>query len=236
MSEQQSWRLTDRERRTAFTAAASAFSVVLGPWGPLAVWCLEFVYDRRDLIFSPSGAPVSAYTAARSPIGLSTLAGGLGAARSTLAIDTSLTPSARGLGLRVGDPVSLAVTGHNYARSGSGLVVPARIGERVTLTVPNGSYSVTAFGSQRDNLFRLHDPYSTVAGDNISAQGYRQIGLPLVARSAPPLRPSTAFRPLTQPTSFRCDRCHQRFATAAIRDQHMHDWHPFITWVRDWFD
>jgi hypothetical protein len=286
MAEQQSWQLTARERRTAFTAAAAAFSTVLGPFGPLAVWCLEFVYDRRDLIFSPSGVPVSAYTAGRNAVGLTALTGGIGnplTARSTLDIDTSLTPSARRLGLRPGDPVSLAVTGHNYARSGSGLVVPARIGERVTLSVPSGSYSVAAFGSKQDNLFRLHDPYNTVAGDNVSAQGYRRIGLPLIARSAPLLLPQATPRPfpaavVRQPaaplaarkcpwcgqmlsapllvhmqlcskspggtattppraaglTPFRCDRCYQRFTTAAGRDQHLRDWHPFITWVRDW--
>lgn len=187
MATDQSWRLTDRERRQAFSAALAVFSTVLGPLGPLAVWGLEYIYDRRDLIFNVAGAPVSAYTADRSALNLTALSNNIAhsrATQSTLSIDTSLTDAARKLGLRNGDPVSLTVTGHRYIQSRSGMVVPTRIGDRVNITVPSGSYSIAAFGSRQDNLFSTHDPYTSVAGDNITAHGRRQLALPLTPRAA----------------------------------------------------
>lgn len=198
MADELSWQFTPRERRQVFSAAVAAFSTVLGPLGPLAVWGFEYIYDRRDLIFNSAGAPVSAYTADRSALNLTALSNNVVQPRltqSTLSIDTPLTDSARRSGLRSGDPVSVMVTGHRYVQSRSGLVVPTRIGERVNVTVPRGSYSVAAFGSRRESLFSAHDPYSTVAGDNITAQGRRQLTLSLTARSALASTPAPATRP-----------------------------------------
>lgn len=201
MADDLSWQLTDRERRKAFFAAAAALSTVLGPFGPLAVWGLEYLYDRRDLIFNSAGAPVRAYTADRSALNLTALSSAIvqpRLAQSTLSIGTSLTDSARKVGLRNGDPVSVTVTGHRYLQSRSGLVVPTRIGERVNVTVPSGGYSVAAFGSRREKLFSVHDPYGTVAGDNITAYGRRQLALPLTARPALASTPAPVAGPAWQ--------------------------------------
>jgi hypothetical protein len=214
MADELSWRLTDRERRQAFTAAVSVASVMLGPLGPLAVWGFDYLYDRRDLIFNTVGTPIRAYTADRSALSLAALSSSIVQPRlpgstlsrsvpsqSTLTIDTSLTDSARRLGLRNGDPVSVTVTGHRYVQSRSGLVVPTRIGEQVNITVPSGSYSIAAFGSRRASLFSAHDPYSTVAGDNVTAFGPKRLALPLTARAALPSTPASAAVPATSTNS-----------------------------------
>ena len=256
---EQSWGFTDRERRGMYVAAAAAMSTFLGPWGPLAVWAFEFVYDRRDLIFNAAGTPVRAYTADRSPLGLSTLAR---PGQSTLSIDTTLTASARRLGLRDGDPVSVSLTGHNYAQAPSGLVIPARLGRPLTVTVPSGDYAVAAFGSRRENLFSRHDPYQTIGGSNVSAQGVRRIALPLNARAMPVLAPAARLpigwcmycnQPLPanallhtmvcpskpgritgQLVRPRCEWCELRFTDERTRRAHMRDAHPVFTWWRDW--
>jgi len=74
------------------------------------------------------------------------------------------------------------VTGHNFVQARSGLVVPARIGEQTKIAVPNGNYSVTAFGGKRESLFATPDPYRVVAGNTTLLNGNRQLALYLVPR------------------------------------------------------
>jgi len=47
----ESWRLTERDRRGAWTAAAAVASTFFGPFAPAVMWGFDYVYDRRDLIF-----------------------------------------------------------------------------------------------------------------------------------------------------------------------------------------
>jgi len=137
-------RLTDRERRQAFSAVLAVFSTVLGPLGPLAVWGLEYLYDRRDLIFNVAGAPVSAYTADRSALNLTALPNNIvqpWVTQSTLSIDTSLTDSARRLGLRGGDPVSLLA---GLTKTVLEIVLEAEMSEHLDRCCSVTSVSVTA--------------------------------------------------------------------------------------------
>jgi len=190
-----SWKMTDRERkRTGAALAALLAGAVGGPLlAPFAALFFEYLYDRRDRIFNASGAPLQAYTVDRSALNLNTLSRRIAQPHSVLSIDTSLTGSARKLGLRDGDPVSVMVAGHQYVQSRSGIVVPARIGERINVTVPNGSYSVAALGSSREALFTTRDPYNAVAGNNISLQAAQWLALPLTARNL--LKPAPGTKP-----------------------------------------
>jgi len=221
------WQLTDQERRRAYAAAVAVASSFLGPFGPMVMWGFDYLYDRRDLIFSATGAPVQAIASDSSVLRLSTLSmpgGELTLSRSsgqphaTLSINTTLNNSARQLGIRNGDPVSVLVTGRSFVptrngldvakRSGwavparSGLVVPARIGEQTKVTVPKGNYSVTAFGGKRESLFTTPDPYKVVAGNTTLLDGNRQLALSLASRE--PLlkafpQPSSTGTILTRP-------------------------------------
>jgi hypothetical protein len=180
-----SWKMTDRERKRAGALLAATIAAAVGGplLAPFAALAFEYLYERRDRIFNASGAPLQAYTADRSALNLNTLSRRIAQPHSVLSIDTSLTGSARKLGLRDGDPVSVMVAGHQYVQSRSGIVVPARIGERINVTVPNGSYSVAALGSSREALFTARDPYNAVAGNNISLQAAQWLALPLTARN-----------------------------------------------------
>lgn len=178
-----SWQLTDQERRKAYTAAVAVASSFLGPFGPVVMWGFDYLYDRRDLIFNPAGAPVQAIASDGSALRLAALSQPAAGPRATLAINTTLSDSARRLGLRNGDPVSMLVTGHSFAGARSGLVVPARIGEQAKVTVPAGKYSVTAFGSRQASLFSAKDPYQVAAGNTALAGGSRPLALALAARA-----------------------------------------------------
>lgn len=196
MADADSWRLTDRDRRQSFTAMVAAMSSTLGALAPLAVWGFDYLYDRRDLIFTGVGVPARAYTSDGVKLALSALTG---QEQAGLAIDTTLTASARASGLREGDPVSLVVSGHNYVRARSGMVVPSRIGERVNITVPSGGYSVTAIGSRKDSLFSTPDPYDALAGKTLQVSGRGQVALSLTARAKPVFVPIRASGPRVLP-------------------------------------
>ena len=131
----------------AFAAVAASF---LGPIAPLVVLGAEYFYDRRDLLFTPTGTPVQAIAADRSVLPLSALHDRTAARHATLSINTRLTDSARRMGLRNGDPVGVLLTGSGLARTGSGLVVPTRVGEQVGIAAPNGDYAVTASAAHRN--------------------------------------------------------------------------------------
>jgi hypothetical protein len=178
-----SWQLTDYERRRAYAAAVAVASSFLGPFGPVVMWGFDYLYDRRDLIFNSGGAPVQAIASDGSGLRLAALSQPAARPQATLAINTTLGDSAQRLGLRNGDPVSMLVTGHTFVGARSGLVVPARIGEQAKVTVPAGTYSVTAFGSRQASLFSAKDPYQVAAGNTTLVAGSRQLALPLAARA-----------------------------------------------------
>jgi hypothetical protein len=179
-----SWRMTDQERRKAFSTVAAVASAFAGPLGPVAVWAAEYIYDRRDLLFDRLGEPLQAFQSNRFALNLSVLSQRIPLPHAaTLSIDTTLTTAAKKLGLRKGDPVSLVLTGDRYVQSRSGLVVPTRIGERVSITAPRGNYSLTAFGSRRDALFTTRDPYQTAAGDSVRLSGHDNVALRLNSRA-----------------------------------------------------
>ena len=176
------WQLTDQERRRALAAVVAVASSFLGPFGPMVMWGFDYLYDRRDLIFSTTGVPIRAIASDSSVLRLSALSLPSGPSHATLSINTTLNNSARRLGIRKGDPVSLLVTGHSYVQARSGLVVPARIGEQTKIIVPPGNYSVTAFGSKQESLFTTPDPYRVVDGDTTPLDGNRKLSLSLAPR------------------------------------------------------
>jgi hypothetical protein len=220
-----SWQLTERERRRALTATLAAAATFVGPLGPLMVWAFDYLYDRRDLIFNQVGTPVQAYGADRSAVGLNTLAG-YGTDRSaTLSIDTPAT----GSNLRLGDPVSMVLSEHSGGQLRNGLVVPTRVGERVSLSLPRGSYSLAAFGGRRETLFTTRDPYSALGGDNLVLDGQRQLYLPLSARTPTPsvtspllshqLAASRPFNPLGVLPRRTCPSCGSTLSANGICPQ-----------------
>lgn len=183
---QSSWQLTEQERRNAYSTAVAVASSFLGPFGPVISWGFDYLYDRRDLIFSPAGAPVQAIASDGSAVRLPLLSQAAARPQATLAISTTPGESARRLGLRTGDPVTMLVTGHSFAGARSGLVVPTRIGEQAKVSVPAGTYSVAAFGARQASLFSSKDPYQAAAGNTIVAGGSSQLALSLAARAALP--------------------------------------------------
>lgn len=194
-----SWQLTDQERRQAYDALVATAAGFFGPFAPLVSWGFDYLYNRRDLIFNLGGAPVQAIASDGSALRLAALSRPVARPQATLAISTTLGDSARRLGLRNGDPVSMLVSGHTYVGARSGLVVPARIGEQARVTVPAGSYSVTALGSRQASLFSAKDPYQAAAGNTTLVSGNRQLALSLAART--PLL-GTSLRAPVQGISF----------------------------------
>ena len=169
------WQLTDQDRRRALAAVLAVTTGFFGRPAPLVRWGFDYLYDRRDLIFATSGTPIQAMATDRSVLPLSALHGIMAPRHATLSINTRLTDSARRAGLRSGDPVGLLVAGGT-----AGLVVPTRIGERMKITVPSGTYSVTAFGSRLESLFTVPAPYRVAAGRTATLRGgSRALALPL---------------------------------------------------------
>lgn len=191
-----SWGLTDEERlrlRGAFVQSAAGF--FFGAAGPLVAWAGQCLYDRRDLIFNPSGAPARAFDATGRALNLSKIGRPLATRPGTLSLYTGLTGAVRQLGLREGDPVTLVLVGQPYLQSASGLVVPALVGDQVKLAVPLGQYTLTAFASRRDALFTEPDPFRAVAGRILNLGARQTLALPLTPR-----QPATTFRvPLAGP-------------------------------------
>jgi len=68
-----SWKLTEQERRRAFAAAVAVASSFVGPFAPFVMWGFDYLYDRRDLIFSRTGAPVQAIASDSSVLRLPAL-------------------------------------------------------------------------------------------------------------------------------------------------------------------
>ncbi|WP_214105502.1 hypothetical protein [Acrocarpospora catenulata] len=186
----QSWRPTATERDAWVRDALRAVTGLIAGPGGFALYLLgEYVYDRRHLLYQLGGEPYQALnTQGRSaPAGTGTFnamgfVAGAGYGR-TLSITPALTTSAQAMGMRAGDPVSVALAGQT---SGSGLVVPGRIGSTLHVTVPAETYSVAALGASRSGLFQQRDPVIGTAG---AQTGGGPVLLPLLGRAPHPATP-----------------------------------------------
>ncbi|GLX93539.1 hypothetical protein [Herbidospora sp. NBRC 101105] len=222
----QSWRPTAAERsawtRDAFRAAAG---LIVGPGGFFLYLAGEYFYDRRHLLFGTGGTPQRAMNPEGESIALRggfanldavPLLGGRGQGTQVLSITPSLTPSTRAMGLRDGDPVSLALSSRTVSSTRSGLIVPGRIGTTTRVTVPSDDYSVAALGTRASALFTSKDPVigtgtGTVIGSGVVVPGARQVNLPLAGRTPfpSPQRPDTLVAP-------RCPWCGERVTGSAF--------------------
>ncbi len=244
-----SWRLTEREKRGAWTTAFTVASTFFGGFAPAAMWGFEYLYDRRDLIFGTRGTPTQAVASDGSLVRLSALGWAGGQQSTPLTIVINLDNSALNLGLKKGDPVSVVVTGHSYVQSRSGLVVPARVGQPVTVAVPRGSYSVGAFGSKQGSLFTASDPYRAVGGSTTPIlSGSRQLAVPLTAREPlirPPVRAPLTLgnikaplgnRRLPAPSATTCAKCGQQIDASTTLLAHILtcQGRPASHWANPW--
>ncbi|ONI83294.1 hypothetical protein ALI22I_32675 [Saccharothrix sp. ALI-22-I] len=219
------WRPTSREWTEGTTMAVQLVStLVLGPWGPPVAFLAQYLFTRRALLFDSYGGPAQAVNASGQAVSLPALRAAPATRQGVLSLNASLTDSARRQGLRMGDPVGLVVTNHTPTASAGGipggrLVVPARIGERVDVTVPQGTYSLGAFAGQRAVLFSRPDPFTATTGHTAVLGGRRlELGLPLAARPATPpftrlITPVTATPPVMLGPAVRATRCHLCSAT-----------------------
>ncbi|MBE1484376.1 hypothetical protein [Plantactinospora soyae] len=207
-----SWDLTDEERRRGRSALVqSVTSLAFGVAGPPAAWLGQYLYDRRDLIFNRYGTPRRAFDAGGHALDLSRVGRPSATRPATLSLQTGLTNAVRQLGLREGDPVTLVLVGQLSVRSGSGLVVPALVGDQVELAIPMGTYSLTALASPRDTLFAEPDPFRAVTGRTVALGGHQTLALPLTARQpATWARSTTPSAPAALLTRCTCPECTRR--------------------------
>jgi hypothetical protein len=201
-----SWQFTQEERQKAVFAAVQTVAAFFGPVGPFLALGVEYVYDRRDLIFNSAGSPIQAFTTQGSAVQLGSLNRRLFPQQVPLQVNAELTAPARQLGLRSGDPVTLVVSDNTGVQARSGLVIPTRIGQPTNLIVPQGTYSVAALGSRRDALFSILDPFNVAGGTTISTAGRQSLQLPLTVRSNRNVTPvpwTTTLRPHQQERQLR---------------------------------
>ena len=159
---------------------AAAGLELLVPGATLLMQLAESAYKRRDLIFDKLGMPRQAYASGKS-LPLRSLTNPADA--NSLSINITITDAAQRLGLRHGDPVTVMVAGQSYVNDRSGLVVPARIGQPVAVSLPAGNYSLAGLGARRESLFTAPDPYSAMAGGAVQVAGPSWANLPLTARN-----------------------------------------------------
>ncbi|GAA1004162.1 hypothetical protein Aple_086150 [Acrocarpospora pleiomorpha] len=230
----QSWRPTAAERdtwtRDVFRAAAG---LIAGPGGFILYLAGEYLYDRRHLLFETGGAPLRAMNPEGESIALRggftsvnavPLLGGGSQGTRVLSVTPSLTASTRAMGLRDGDPVSVALSSRTVSSTRSGLIVPARIGTTTRITVPADDYSVAALGARTSALFTSKDPVigtgtgtvsglaeppfqrmrPTPGGLWLAPETARQVNVPLIGRT--PFPSPRQPNPLTAP---RCPWCGQ---------------------------
>ncbi|GAA0404543.1 hypothetical protein Acor_23920 [Acrocarpospora corrugata] len=220
----QSWRPTAVERSTwARDVFRAASGLLLGPGGFILYLAGEYVYDRRHLLFDAGGAPMRAMNPEGESIALRggftsldavPLLGGGGRGTQVLSITPSLTASTRAMGLRDGDPVSVALSSRTVSSTRSGLIVPGRIGATTRITVPRDEYSVAALGSLASALFTSKDPVIGAGTGQVVAAGpvlpgfsggalypaARPVSLPLIGRAPYSNR-------LATPLALRCPWC-----------------------------
>ncbi len=219
-------------------------TLVLGPWGPPVAFLAQYLFTRRELLFDSYGGPAQAVNASGQAVSLPALRATPTTRQGVLSLNASLTDSARRQGLRTGDPVGLVVTNHTPAAGGipgGRLVVPARIGERVDVTVPHGTYSLGAFAGQRAVLFARPDPFTAGTGHTAVLGGRRlELGLPLAARPAAlqlarPIAPVAATRPVVhRPAAVRVTHCHLCSATYSgyeAQQAHIRNAHSRECWA-----
>jgi hypothetical protein len=211
---------TSDEKWRLATAALEAFV----PGSTLFTQLVEYAYRRRDLIYDTLGIPRQAYSAGKV-LPLRSLATPGGA--NTLSINITITDAAQRLGLRQGDPVTVMVAGHDYVSHRSGLVVPARIGQPVDISLPAGDYSLAGLGARRETLLTAPDPYSTMGGGTVQVAGQRWLDLPLTARNTVP--PPLGHRQVGL-QRVRCRWCSATFVSSWARDAHFRREHG------DWWD
>ncbi|GAB3900649.1 hypothetical protein ACFQ1S_10055 [Kibdelosporangium lantanae] len=215
-----SWRWSDAERRSAVSVGIqSVAALVGGPWGLALAFGMEYLYNRRQLIFNSASTPERAYSARGEAVSLGALAQREAAPSVSLYLNPELTAPAQQLGLRSGDPVTLILSDTGATRTGTGLVVPTRVGEQINLVVPRSSYTVAAFGARRDSLFVTPDPFTTIGAATVTpTSGALQI--PLTARQTmytpayKPLR-NRALTPSTQTLACNCPICVPQYCTCA---------------------
>jgi hypothetical protein len=200
-----SWKLSAEERRRAVFTGIESVAVLLGPWASFAALGLEYLYNRRNLIFNNAGEPLQAFDGGGRALPLSSLAQRPAAPAVPLYLNPELTASARQLGLRSGDPVTLILSDSTTTRSRESLIVPTSVGQPVSLAVPRGTYSLAAFGARRDTLFATPDPFTTIDAHSFSVTGQSALALPLAARQT--LYTPTYQPPQTVPPTCNCDAC-----------------------------
>ncbi|GIH26704.1 hypothetical protein Aph01nite_50140 [Acrocarpospora phusangensis] len=234
----QSWRPTAMERSTwtrdAFRAAAG---LLAGPGGFILYLAGEYLYDRRHLLFDAGGAPFQAMNPEGEAVAVRDgypsvnavpLLGDRGRGTQVLSVTPSLTSSTRAMGLRDGDPVSLALSSRTVSSTRSGLIVPARIGTTTRITVPGDDYAVAALGTSAHALFGTKDPVTGTGTGVVAAggprfgelqrtpggfwvPGARQVNLPLVGRTPYPTRRLSAL------PAVRCPWCGQTVTGSAFQ-------------------
>ena len=158
----------------------------LGPTTPLIALGVDYLYDRRDLMFTTTGTPVQAIATDRSVLPLSALHDRTAPLQATLSINTRLTDSARRMGLRNGDPVGVLVTGSGLAYAKRARR-PDTDRREIRIAMPNGDYAVTALGSREKSLFTVAAPYQVAAGNTTTPRNRkRELALPLAATCITP--------------------------------------------------
>lgn len=236
-------------------------SMFFGPAGPVLVAAGEFVFRRRHLLFGTNGRPLRAVglmggpPPARTAAGLldaTATLGGLGTRKQVLSVVPELDSPARRSGLRNGDPVSLLLAGSTGTVQRNGLVVPARIGQRLDVTVPRGEYTIAGMGASRDTLFTTRDPIRAAGGLRLRAGTHPTASLALQARSAlaPPTSRVTPCRWCNRivsnlhlitheflycprrPRPYRCETCGEGFDTEGARRMHRYQEHIAPTQAR----
>ncbi|MFG2120680.1 C2H2-type zinc finger protein [Streptomyces sp. NPDC048710] len=235
----QSWRPDEEDSLKWVKGILDALSLLAGPVGPLLVAGGEYLYRRRHLIFGPNGQPLQAVSLTGDPppvtdgrsahLEAAATLGGPGVRQQVLSVVPQLDSPARRSGLRDGDPVSLLLAGRTGPAQSNGLVIPARIGQRLDVTVPSGEYAIAGMGSSRDTLFTARDPVRAAGGLWLPAGNHPTAPLALQARSA--LTPPTGklpecrycHRPVADPIGhpifcpsrslpYRCDICGKGFS------------------------
>jgi hypothetical protein len=250
------WRLTEKESKDGLIAAVQmASNFVVPGFGPLLVWGASIIFERRRELYNAVFKPFQAINLEgerQELTGIGQYVNGMPIAdllsprRQVISFRADLTKSAREAGLRWGDPVSVVIGNQNFTSTKGGLVVPARIGESVDVTVPQGDYSLAAFGSKRESLFVARNPYTAIGGSNVSQAKRQEVELPLrnwnlilVPKQSPQFcrwcgqsySSSVVAHVLICPQSpllRACDKCGQKFMGEQALKDHQATAHPIV--------
>ena len=206
------WLLTPDEKKQSILAVAQAIASFVGPVGPLIPLAVSYVYERRHILFNQDVTPVRAVNLEGRVLQLSG-SRQLNAARlltraipgrEVVSFSATLTKSARDVGIREGDPVSVLLTSNSSPTTRSGLIIPTQVGARVDLVVPKNAYSLGALGSGRHELFSKRDPFAVIGGRSLALGAASEFELPLTARD----------KVVAQPPPSRCLSCNETLPPA----------------------